>query len=530
MDKTIKINIAGTLFQIDDVGYRILREYLQSINNRLKNVQGGLETIEDIESRIAEIFQSQKGLAGVITQENVDAMISIIGKPEDFDHNEPEEIPPVYIASRKRMYRNPDDSIISGVCGGIGAYLNTDPVLFRILFVLFTVFFGVGFFVYIALWIALPPANNDTRKRELYGNAYNSYKSQNRQKFGTYSTDSSENNSDYYSTSKIGNAINEVFRAIGRVCYIVLRVFLIIIGVVFVLTGFLVILSFVMIFVFKYPGAISTEAFNFNLTSFPDFLNYIVNPSTAPWIITLTILAIILPILALIYMGVKMVFWFRAKDGIFSLIGFVLWVMIIAALAVILFSEGISFAETSKSSSSRIFTHSPDTLYIQTDKKVSQLIFDKELSLTEDGYYVYINDTKKELYIRPYIKVLPTDGDASRIELRKQSCGRTKTEATKKTEDLLFNFSLNGDTLILDEYFTIPSGHNWSADIVDINIYLPEGTVIKTDNPAGSLFHTHSNGESEEDSNLNRSGNLKKSWVLTDDGLKVIDSLPADKK
>ena len=165
MDKTININIAGILFQIDEEAFGILRDYLQSINYRFRNVQGGLETVEDIESRIAEIFQSQKGLAGVITRENVEAMISIIGKPEDFDHSEPEPEIPVYSSERKRLYRNPDDTIISGVCGGIGAYLNSDPVLFRILFVLFTVFFGIGFFVYIALWIALLPANTESRKR-----------------------------------------------------------------------------------------------------------------------------------------------------------------------------------------------------------------------------------------------------------------------------------------------------------------------------------------------------------------------------
>jgi len=133
MDKTININLAGTLFQIDEEAYRILRDWLQAINNRFRNVHGGLETIEDIESRIAEIFQSQKGLAGVITKENVEAMISIIGKPEDFDHTESEVDSSIYTTQRKRMYRNPDDSVISGVCGGIGAYLNTDPVLFWIL-------------------------------------------------------------------------------------------------------------------------------------------------------------------------------------------------------------------------------------------------------------------------------------------------------------------------------------------------------------------------------------------------------------
>ncbi len=127
MDKTLNINLGGNLFQIDEDAFKILRDYLQAINNRFRNVQGGLETIEDIEIRIAEIFQSQKGLAGVITKDNVEAMISIIGKPEDFDQDDNVVEQQIYTGQKRRMYRNPDDTIISGVCGGIGAYLNVDP-------------------------------------------------------------------------------------------------------------------------------------------------------------------------------------------------------------------------------------------------------------------------------------------------------------------------------------------------------------------------------------------------------------------
>jgi phage shock protein PspC (stress-responsive transcriptional regulator) len=529
MDKTININIAGTLFQIDEEAFRILRDYLHTINNRFRNVRGGLEIIEDIESRIAEIFLSQKGLAGVITKENVEAMISIIGKPEDFDHHEGEPESPVYTAQRKRMYRNPDDSIISGVCGGIGAYLNTDPVLFRILFVLFAVFFGVGFFVYIALWIALPSANTDAQKREMYGNAYHSTRSQNLQPDGT-TTGASLYTTEYYNTPKIGNAFNEVFRAIGKVFYIILRIFLIVIGVTFVLTGFIAILSFVMIFVFKYPGAFSTNTFDVNLIYFPDFLNYIVTPALVPWIIVLTVIALILPMLALIYWGVRMIFWFNAKDGVFSLVGLVLWVMTIAALAIILFSEGISFADTAKSSSQNIFSHPPDTLYMKANNKVSDLKFDNELFFKEDGYNVFINREKKELYIRPYLKVFSSDDNIARVEVRKRSAGRSELDAMKKTEGLIYNYRLNGDTLLLDEYFTIPSGRKWSADNVGINLYIPIGTILKFDSASGNLFHSHNDNEVEEDNDsaVGESGN--RSWILTDEGLKAVSNRSVKQK
>ena len=115
---------------------------------------------------LLKYFSRRKVLAGVITKENVEAMISIIGKPEDFDHNEAEPEPHDYTSQKKRMYRNPDDTIISGVCGGIGAYLNTDPVSVQDSVCSFYTVFGIGFFVYLALWIALPPGQYRFHERE----------------------------------------------------------------------------------------------------------------------------------------------------------------------------------------------------------------------------------------------------------------------------------------------------------------------------------------------------------------------------
>ncbi len=489
MDKTININLGGTLFQIDDEAFGILRDYLQAINNRFRNVQGGLETIEDIESRIAEIFQSQKGMAGVITKENVEAMISIIGKPGDFDLNEDEMVPPANTSYKRRLYRSREDTIISGVCGGIGAYLNTDPVLFRILFAISALIFGTGFFVYIVLWIALPPADTDSRRRELYGSAYHTKRSHTGGPASLQPKGSEGYTRGANYESGLGNAFNEIFWAIGRVFYIILRIFLIVMGVIFVLTGFLFILSIVMVFVFKYPGAFSTDTFDISLVYFPDFLSYIVSPSVSPWIIALSLIACILPMLALIYWGVKMIFWFRARDGVFSLVGLVIWVMSITALAIILFNEGIGFAETAKSSTYESITPAPKTLYILTGHRVSDLHIDKELSVKEEGYTVFINEEVKELYIRPYLSIRSSEDNDCSIEIRKRSAGRSELDASRKTETLLYNYKINGDTLLLDEYFTIPAERKWAVDNIGINVNVPEGTILKLDNGTSSLFH-----------------------------------------
>jgi phage shock protein C len=57
---------------------------------------------------------------------------------------------------QSRLYRSQQDNVIAGVCGGLGNYLNTDPLVFRILFVVAFLVGGSGLLVYIILWIAIP--------------------------------------------------------------------------------------------------------------------------------------------------------------------------------------------------------------------------------------------------------------------------------------------------------------------------------------------------------------------------------------
>jgi phage shock protein PspC (stress-responsive transcriptional regulator) len=522
MDKTININLGGSLFQIDEDAFGMLREYLQAINNRLRNARGGPETIEDIELRIAEIFQSQKGRAGVVTKENVEAMIAIIGKPEEFDQIDDEAKPAAPAAPVKKLYRNPGDSIIGGVCGGLGAYLNADPVLFRVLFILFTLFFGTGAIVYIVLWIALPAAKSTGPKSEFHRKG-GGHDKESRQGTGNYSFSSPSYADSYRQTSGTGSAINEIFRAIVRGFYLIMRIALIIIGIVLVLSGFILIVSFVMIFIFKYPGIISTNEFNINLEYFPDFLNYVVNPSVVPWITGLMLAVLILPMLAIIYWGVRMIFWFRARDGKLNLIFLVLWVMSVTALVLILFREGISFAETARSASSKIITHSPGILYVKSGKRLSDLNSDKEFTLDKNGYSVFINEGDNQLYIRPLLKVKRSEDDLTNVSITRRSWGRNEIDAFRKAEGLMYNYSSAADTLFLDEYFALPSGRKWSADMIRIDLSVPAGTTLKFDRLSLALVRPPVSRSGMEEFERNETGKEWSSFIFTGEGLKHTD-------
>jgi phage shock protein PspC (stress-responsive transcriptional regulator) len=522
MDKTIKINLAGILFQTDEEAYQLLRDYLQTINARFRNVPGGNETVDDIEARIAEIFQSQKGLSGIISKENVEAMISIIGKPEDFEHTESTSELTGFGPHRRHLYRNPDDTIISGVCGGIGAYLNIHSVWIRLLFILFTISFGIGFIVYIALWIALPNANNDAQKRELYGEYFNTrtYRKTREQKNDSASAPHYQQGNEKINAA--GNAFNEIFRAIGEFFFILTRIILIIIGIAFVLAGFASLLVFIMAFFFRYPGFFFNESVDTGLFYLPDFLNFFISPALTPWVMILTSIIVILPLLAMVYWGLKMIFWFHVRDRVLSLSALVLWVLSISALAILLFNQGISFAEAGRKTEQIIVQTPSDTLYLKVDRKFSDLKFEKEISLPGDGYSLYINETDNELYGRPQIRIRDSEDHSAKIEVNKYSNGRTRREAVEKAESLIYSYKISNDTIYVNEYYKIPSMYKWTGADVDINILIPEGKVIWFDKDSEDLFH-------DNVSNGIYSWELGgKYWIWTEEGLE--EKVPVNSK
>jgi phage shock protein PspC (stress-responsive transcriptional regulator) len=190
MKKVININFQGNVVPIEETSYELLKQYTESLRNYFANEEGRDEIINDIESRISELFQERiKNGSICITDDDVNAIIKNMGRPQDFDEAENGEQPNNATNSRineskdeksenffqnswnvkgKRLYRDENHKILGGVCSGIAAYFGIDPVIVRVLFIVS----GIGFFLYLLLWIFVPGSNmlvNGVRKR-LYRN------------------------------------------------------------------------------------------------------------------------------------------------------------------------------------------------------------------------------------------------------------------------------------------------------------------------------------------------------------------------
>jgi phage shock protein C len=61
----------------------------------------------------------------------------------------------------RRLYRNKQTKLIGGVCSGLAEYFDIDPVLVRLLFVIFAFHPGLGVPAYIIMWIVVPVKKPD---------------------------------------------------------------------------------------------------------------------------------------------------------------------------------------------------------------------------------------------------------------------------------------------------------------------------------------------------------------------------------
>ncbi len=173
MKQTFNVNIGGRGYNIDNDAYELLDKYLNDISSRLSD--SDVESMEDIESRIADIFDERASSSmQVVNLDMVRRAMAVIGRPEmfggqkrGFSYQEASSYP----HEPKRLYRSVNNKVIGGVCGGLAEYLDVDPNMIRALSVVLFFFAGLSLWVYIILWIILPQSPNyvkyeDDRRRQ----------------------------------------------------------------------------------------------------------------------------------------------------------------------------------------------------------------------------------------------------------------------------------------------------------------------------------------------------------------------------
>ena len=171
MKKVSNVSLGGRSFTIDEDALKRLEEYLEHFRAKLStpiSQQG--EVMDEIEGRIAELFYREVGDSGrVVSISLVESVVATLGMPDGSAESGKTEAGQYTGDTRKKLYRDPDDKRIAGVCSGLSYYLDIDVTLVRVLMLVALIAGLSGFWIYLILWLAIPEALSPAEKCEMRG-------------------------------------------------------------------------------------------------------------------------------------------------------------------------------------------------------------------------------------------------------------------------------------------------------------------------------------------------------------------------
>ena len=311
MKKNITINLCGRLFQTDEDAYEMLQHYTESLRASFGKEEGGEEIADDIEERIAELFDElkQNGVEA-ITIDHVKDIITRIGEPEQLTNDDSGEwkeesgknsghrydsfrsaAEGVYDnvrarTSGKRLYRNPNDRMIAGVMSGLAAYTNTDVTWWRLGIVLSVLIYGFGILAYIVLAIVLPSAKTPEEQLQMQGR---------------------EVTPQNLANVVVENGQMPVKRngCLGAFVTALLVLFAVIVGLPLLVSLFLVVISFIV--VFTVPTAVHLSLpFDIGFLELPELI------TLYPWAVVTFMVGLLLTLLIPVY-AIAHMFFSRAN-------------------------------------------------------------------------------------------------------------------------------------------------------------------------------------------------------------------------
>ena len=484
MNKTVNINIGGLFFNIDENAFQKLSRYFDAIKQSLSNSNGQEEIMKDIEIRVAELLQ-EKQLSDkhVVNLTDVDAVISVMGQPEDYRIDEENGASSNEFSTKntivKKLYRDKESSLVGGVCAGLGHYFGIDTVWIRIFLFVLVWFWGTGVLAYIILWIVMPEAVTTSEKLEMKGSPVNisNIEKKVREEFENVSQKFKNGEFDELGNriktgaERVGNNLGDVIISIFKIFAKVLG------GLIIVLSATSLIGICIVSIVMLFSTALPTNT----------VFNYIHTPiglETPLWIQgILFLLAVGIPFFFLLILGLKLLISnLKSIGNIAKYTLLALWIIAMSLLIGLGVNEVSQLAFDGKIVQKQEITMKPnDTLFLKFknndfyDKKIDGNV-DFRLSQDENGKTViYSNEVS--------IEILKTDAKVPYFEIEKLAEGKSVFDAKQKAEKIKYSYKLEGNKLSLNNYFLTELSQRFRNrnQKIEIFLYLPQGTLIKPD-------------------------------------------------
>ena len=476
MYKTISINISGIIFNVNDDAYEILKNYLDKLHSHFNKTEEGKEVYADIESRVAEIFSGiVNDINQVISISDVNKLIETLGKPEDFfdeDYQEEEtKETSKEKKSRKRLFRDIDDNMIGGVASGLSYYIGIDKVLFRILFIILFAVGGSGLWIYAILWIAMPEAKTRTQKLEMKGKPINISNIEENIKTEFENVKENIKNNNY--EKKIKGFFEKLFHVISTIFRGIIKAFGKLIGVFFVIIGVSILSSIAGSYLFD-STIIQINDMGITTFSFTEVLKLFTSESNINYLIFSSLIIITIPILSLLYVGIKLLLGIKASNKIVNLVAFIIWIFGIVIFTASSIDVGKNFSNGKSIQTQEVLKNSSDTIFFKHVAVTDTLNSNYIIFTDDDDDFIITNNS---VFMSPSVTIINHDKDSIIVKIKRKARGKNKNNASENLENIEYKWSFNNDTLSFNSHFLI--NKEYRGQTVRIRIYKPKNVVIK---------------------------------------------------
>jgi len=485
MNKTLDINIANQIFHIDENAYKVLKNYLDAIKSYLANETSRDEIIQDIESRIAELFiERMISDKQVITNEDVNEIIKIMGEPKDYSISDDEDNQQKqsYQKINKKLYRDKDQSYISGVSAGLSHYLGIDVVWVRLLWILFAILsFGWAILIYILFWILVPEARTTAEKLAMKGEPINLSNIEKKIKEGYDNVSDKIKDVDVKKHSKQAqNSISSFFNQLEKFILKVGKALVKIIGFFLMLFSGLGLLS--LMFTALGLGGIGLFG-NINLVESEIIrMDGFLHQGIPTWLVVVaTFIALAIPLILIFILSLKMLFSnLRRISRTFIISIVILWVLSIATLIFI----GVNSSLREKVSGEIVNTTSlnlkpQDTLFIKMKGNLNYTVTpfkQNQKKITYDE-----NDNKILYDSNVDVKFNHTSDNVAYVRVSQWTYAFDEKNARNKANLISYNYLINSNQITLDSYLLSSPELRDNYLGVDIDIYIPEYVKLSLD-------------------------------------------------
>ena len=514
MKTTVNINISGQSFIIDEDAFQHLSVYLNNIKSRFSNENEAKEVVEDIEARIAELFiTTSTASRSVVSMQQVEQVIAKLGKPEDiFMEDESSESKSNFNAgasqsnhqnrSNARLFRNPDDKKVSGLLSGISAYFGlADPSILRIIFVVLCVF-SAGtlaiplIVIYIGLSAILPLANTASEKLQMRGEDVNL----NNIKRSVQQEMSRGVNVARTSGQQFFDSVIDVIKSIFMFLPKLISGFTLAISLVFL---FMMILFFFVSdvgAVSELAGLLFHTPLDAHLSSIGLFLFFGI------------------PCVSIIYYSLRGMLGSSVRKPGLSWVLFGLWMTGVVLVAF----EGVKTTKQFAKGSNIVKTETIDSL--SSDTLI--LVANNKQGLDHSGTNINIASYKidgfsmleKKIYMQEVELSIVRGTDKVELTSTSEARGANEEEAHVKASNILTNYSFAKNTLLIDNFISLPVSDKYRFQKVKMQLKLPIGKVIYLDPSTEDLIYDIKNVTNTYDDYM-----VSHYWIMTEQGLKCLD-------